>query len=136
CTTVGEEKRLNPRVGSGKTKEEFLTIMANLHLAEPKQMSVAVPANMACGLVGKSGPWAPVVRTPGGIPEVTAEWIRDHGSEVRLVDVRESRELEGELPALDGIEHVPLGALAHAKDGWTDRATPIVLICRSGGRSG
>ncbi|KAK9814193.1 hypothetical protein WJX72_001995 [[Myrmecia] bisecta] len=47
-STVGEEKRLNPRLT--KTKEEFLTIMANLGLPYPKKIDVAVPANLQCGV--------------------------------------------------------------------------------------
>jgi len=46
-STIGEEKRLNPRLGKGK--EEFINIMNNLNLAYPKKMDVAVPANLVCG---------------------------------------------------------------------------------------
>lgn len=48
-STVGEEKRWNPRLGNGRTKEEFLDLMANLKLEDPKRMAEAVPANLACG---------------------------------------------------------------------------------------
>lgn len=47
-TSVGEEKRHNPRI-SGKTREEFVEIMANLKLPPPKLLDIAVPANRACG---------------------------------------------------------------------------------------
>ena len=47
-STVGEEKRLNPRLG--KTKEEFVDIMANLGLAYPKKIDEALPKNMVCGV--------------------------------------------------------------------------------------
>lgn len=46
---VGEEKAQNPRLGGGKTKAEYVDIMANLNLAYPKKIDVAVPANMRCG---------------------------------------------------------------------------------------
>lgn len=49
-TTIGEEKRHNPRV-AGKSREEFIHIMNHLGLPKPKQIDVAVPANRACGLV-------------------------------------------------------------------------------------
>lgn len=49
CSTIAEEMRLNPRLGQGKTKEEFVKIMDELKLAHPKNMKVAVPANMVCG---------------------------------------------------------------------------------------
>lgn len=47
-STIGEEKKFNPRV-AGKTKEEFVKIMAELKLAAPKHIQEAVPANLACG---------------------------------------------------------------------------------------
>jgi len=47
-TTVGEEKKHNPRLT--KTKEEFIELMDGLNLAHPKRMEESVPANMVCGL--------------------------------------------------------------------------------------
>jgi sulfur dioxygenase len=47
---IGDEKKTNPRLGEGKTKDEFVEIMANLNLAYPKKIDVAVPANMRCGV--------------------------------------------------------------------------------------
>ncbi|MCP5468641.1 MAG: MBL fold metallo-hydrolase [Deltaproteobacteria bacterium] len=48
-STIGEEKKYNPRVGGQKSEAEFVEIMANLKLAMPKKIQIAVPANMACG---------------------------------------------------------------------------------------
>jgi len=48
CSTVGEEKRLNPRLS--KSKAEFVEIMNGLGLAHPKKIDVALPANMVCGI--------------------------------------------------------------------------------------
>jgi sulfur dioxygenase len=48
CSTVGEEKRFNPRLS--KTEAEFVKIMSELKLANPAQIDVAVPNNMTCGL--------------------------------------------------------------------------------------
>ncbi len=50
CTTVAEEKRFNPRLGGGKTVEEFVAIMGALNLAQPTKIDIAVPANRNCGL--------------------------------------------------------------------------------------
>ncbi len=47
-STIGEERRHNPRV-AGKTQKEFVDLMNNLHLAPPKKLHVAVTANRACG---------------------------------------------------------------------------------------
>ncbi|KAK9696277.1 Metallo-beta-lactamase superfamily [Popillia japonica] len=48
CTSVEEEKRLNPRLT--KSLEEFVKIMDNLNLAYPKMIDKALPANKVCGL--------------------------------------------------------------------------------------
>lgn len=48
-STIQEEKAFNPRVGGGKSKEEFIEIMKNLKLAMPKKIQIAVPANLVCG---------------------------------------------------------------------------------------
>ncbi|MCG8338816.1 MAG: MBL fold metallo-hydrolase [Proteobacteria bacterium] len=48
-STIGEEKKHNPRLGSGKTLEEFVVIMDNLNLAYPQKIDESVPANMKCG---------------------------------------------------------------------------------------
>lgn len=49
-SSIGEEKKKNPRLGSGKSKDDFVEIMDNLNLAYPKRIDVAVPANMRCGI--------------------------------------------------------------------------------------
>lgn len=48
-SSIGQERDRNPRLGGGKTLEEFVAIMAALDLPPPKKMDVAVPANRACG---------------------------------------------------------------------------------------
>lgn len=145
-TTVAEEKASNARLGGGKTEEEFVRIMAELQLPRPKKIDVAVPANLRCGLATDAAPastastaaadWAPIEVTGAGVPEVTAEWVRSAGSAgIRLIDVREPDEFRGELGRIQGAELVPLGTIERAAAAW-DRAQPVVLICRSGGRSG
>jgi len=47
-STIGEEKASNPRL-AGKTREEFVQIMNSLDLPEPKQIRIAVPANLEGG---------------------------------------------------------------------------------------
>lgn len=48
-STVGQEKLENKRLGGQKSRQEFVEIMANLKLAYPKHIDVALPANQACG---------------------------------------------------------------------------------------
>ncbi|MEX1362072.1 MAG: rhodanese-like domain-containing protein [Nannocystaceae bacterium] len=83
-------------------------------------------------------PWAQeawMELSPGGTPEVDAHAVLEHPCWFRVVDVREPDELTGSLGVIDGIEHVPSRELAGEVAGW-DREQPIVLVCRSGRRSG
>src|SRR6202043_4063343 len=44
-STIGEEKAFNPRLRV-KSVDEYVDLMNNLHLPNPKMMAVAVPANL------------------------------------------------------------------------------------------
>ncbi|MBY8966389.1 MBL fold metallo-hydrolase [Algiphilus sp.] len=48
ASSIAEEKAHNPRL-AGKTEAEYVDIMNNLNLPDPKMMDIAVPANLACG---------------------------------------------------------------------------------------
>jgi glyoxylase-like metal-dependent hydrolase (beta-lactamase superfamily II) len=48
-STVAQEQDRNPRLGGGRSVEEFERIMAELDLPYPKRIDVAVPANRLCG---------------------------------------------------------------------------------------
>jgi len=49
-SSIAQEKKRNPRLGQGRTKEEFREIMANLNLPYPKFIDYAVPGNQLCGI--------------------------------------------------------------------------------------
>ena len=51
ATTVAEEKANNPRLRLSISQDEFVDIMSQLDLPNPKRMAVAVPANLVCGHV-------------------------------------------------------------------------------------
>lgn len=74
-------------------------------------------------------------RSPGGTPEIAPEaaWRARCGA--RFIDVRERHELGSELGHVPDAQWIPLRRLASAADRW-DPARPIVLVCRSGRRSG
>ncbi|MBL9014344.1 MAG: MBL fold metallo-hydrolase [Myxococcales bacterium] len=140
-TTVGEERRLNPRLGGSRTKADLIEIMKNLGLAYPKQIDRALPRNQQCGReVAPPAPpaasgWAPIEITAAGVPEVSPEWVAAHLGAVTVVDVREPEELRGELGAIGVAEAIPLRALPGPLEAAA-RDRPLVLVCRSGGRSG
>ena len=141
-STVAEERAHNPRLGGGKTEEDFVTIMKGLKLAHPRKMDVAVPENLRCGMADGGGTrvaayeggWGEITPNAVGIPEVSAEWVREHGAEVVLIDVREPDEYRGELGHVPQSLLVPLGTLSAAA-ARLPGDKPIVAICRSGGRS-
>ncbi len=49
-TSVAEEKQLNPRLGEGKTEDEFVDLMSNLGLPYPNKIDIALPSNARCGM--------------------------------------------------------------------------------------
>lgn len=49
-STIGEERRWNPRF-VGRSRQDFIQFMQNLHLPTPQKMMEAVPANEHCGRV-------------------------------------------------------------------------------------
>lgn len=144
-STVAEEKAHNPRLGGGRTEAQFVEIMGNLKLANPAQIDVAVPANLKCGWLPEDGDvpagptkhadWAPIVRSATGVPEVQPGWTKENKERYRVIDVRRHDEWVGELGHIDSAELVTLDHVAEAAASW-DRETPIVTVCRSGGRSG
>ena len=52
-SSVTQERERNPRLGGGKSLQEFVAIMEALDLPRPMKMDVAVPANRACGETGE-----------------------------------------------------------------------------------
>jgi sulfur dioxygenase len=114
--------------------------MSNLHLAHPKQMQVAIPANLKCGMPDKDQEasaepsWAPLELTFAGVWEIGPQWLEDNAAAVQILDVREPEEFTGPLGRIAGAVLIPLGELAgRARELSRDR--PIVAVCRAGGRS-
>ena len=143
-TTVAEEKRWNPRLGEDHGPEEFVSLMEKLDLAYPRRIDEALPANMASGVTepepaepsnAEIDRWAPVRRTPSGVPALPAAWVAQHQRDLHLVDVREYMEFCGVMGHLEGAELVPMLGLEGAAESW-DRKRPIVTVCTYGTRSG
>jgi sulfur dioxygenase len=139
-TSVDEERRLNPRLGSGIGEADFAGYMNNLGLPHPKQIDVAVPANLQCGQLANppaqtaEPAWAPLTFTFAGIWEIYPQALEEIASKVQIVDVREVSEYSGPLGHIEGSRLIPLGNLAARANDLT-RERPIVAVCRSGARS-
>ncbi|MBE7939834.1 MBL fold metallo-hydrolase [Ramlibacter aquaticus] len=144
-STIGDEKRSNPRV-AGKSLAEFKAIMEQLGLPKPKRIDEAVPANLSSGLRHDAGGGASGVREAQGYagdvtPETAFEWWRR--GEAVLVDVRTDAEREwvGFVPGAVPLawKQWPGMAMNASFDEGLRAAVPpgskAVLLCRSGVRS-
>jgi glyoxylase-like metal-dependent hydrolase (beta-lactamase superfamily II)/rhodanese-related sulfurtransferase len=133
-STIGEEKACNPRL-QVKSIDQYVDLMNNLHLPNPKMMDVAVPANLHMGLaqdeVAKRG-WALT-------PSDARDLIGRQG--VALIDLRERREREkygvipGSLhaPYADLEDNVKPGGIVHQL-GRT-AGSQLIFYCAYGERS-
>jgi glyoxylase-like metal-dependent hydrolase (beta-lactamase superfamily II)/rhodanese-related sulfurtransferase len=138
-TSVGEEKLYNPRLGGQIMREDFVGYMTHLGLPHPKQMDIAVPANLRCGRPERpvdalAQDWAPLTYTFAGIWEVQPQWLEEHLRQVQIVDVREPAEFNGSLGHVPGARLMPLGSLGE-RSAELSQELPVVTVCRSGARS-
>lgn len=68
-------------------------------------------------------------------PEIASIEAFEHLADYRVIDVREEAELHGPLGFIEGAEHVPL-ATVEACASRLKGSRPLLLVCRSGARSG
>jgi glyoxylase-like metal-dependent hydrolase (beta-lactamase superfamily II)/rhodanese-related sulfurtransferase len=103
-STIGEEKRYNPRL-QVKSIDEYVTLMASLNLPNPKMMDVAVPSNMKIGLAQHE-----IARRGWALDAAQATALVGR-PDVAFVDLRETseRQKHGSIP---GALHAPYGNLA------------------------
>jgi len=98
-STIGEEKAFNPRL-QVKSVDDYVALMNNLNLPNPKMMDVAVPANMKVGFaqeaIAQRG-WAVTAKAAIGLVG---------RPDIALIDLREKpeREKSGVIP---GSLHAP-----------------------------
>ncbi|HEY7300821.1 MAG TPA: MBL fold metallo-hydrolase [Xanthobacteraceae bacterium] len=134
ASTIAEERAFNPRL-QVKSIDEYVELMNNLKLPNPKLMDVAVPANMRVGFaqeeIARRG-WA-VIATDAlalvGRPDVA------------LIDLRErsEREKQGVIPGslhapyTDLAGNVRAGGMLHELAAATGKR--IVFYCAFGERS-
>jgi rhodanese-related sulfurtransferase len=139
-SSVAEEREFNPRIGASRSENDFVGYMQNLGLPHPKQIDVAVPANMKCGHTEvadaqlRAPGWAPLRYTYAGINEIDADWVAEHLNELQIVDVRGADEYSGMLGHIRGSKLIPLGDLGGQIDAL-DADAATITVCRSGGRS-
>lgn len=49
-SSIGEEKRHNPRLAGNQTRQGYIEIMDGMELEKPKKIDIAVPGNERCGI--------------------------------------------------------------------------------------
>ena len=133
-STIGEEKRYNPRL-QVQSVDEYIELMANLKLPNPKMMDVAVPANMHVGLHQDE-------LAKQGLSLNAHDAIESLGRpEILLVDLRETSERD-KHGMLSGALHAPYrgideslqpGGMLREVAAATGRR--IVFFCAFGERS-
>jgi glyoxylase-like metal-dependent hydrolase (beta-lactamase superfamily II)/rhodanese-related sulfurtransferase len=142
ASSVAEERRFNPRLGGAANETDFIGYMSHLGLPHPKQMDVAVPANLRCGEPAQTDgagaalqpTWAALTFTFGGIWEMTPETLAESVASVQVLDVREAQEFN------DALGHIPCARLLPMTElggrlNELDKQRPVVAVCRSGTRS-
>jgi glyoxylase-like metal-dependent hydrolase (beta-lactamase superfamily II)/rhodanese-related sulfurtransferase len=98
-STIGEERRYNPRL-QVRSVDEYIELMANLKLPNPKMMDVAVPANMHVGLHQEE-------LAKQGLALSALDAIKSLGRpDVLLVDLREASE-RAKHGTISGALHAP-----------------------------
>lgn len=131
-STIGEERTFNPRL-QVKSVDAYVELMANLKLANPKMMDIAVPANMHVGLAQDE-----IARRGWAVQPSDAMTLIDR-PDVAFVDLRERRERErnGEIPGSihaaypDLQENIGRGGVLHE----LAANKRLVFYCASGERS-
>jgi glyoxylase-like metal-dependent hydrolase (beta-lactamase superfamily II)/rhodanese-related sulfurtransferase len=133
-STIGEEKRFNPRL-QVKSVDEYVELMGNLKLSNPKMMDVAVPANLRVGLAQEE------IARRGWALNADEAMALIGRPDVALVDLRERAERErhgviaGSLhaPYPDLRENIEPGGMLHELAAATGKR--IVFYCAFGERS-
>jgi len=133
-STIGEEKAYNPRL-QVKSVDEYVTLMNNLKLSNPKMMDVAVPANMKVGLhqeeIARRG-WALSASDALGLmgkPDVALIDLRDRSERERHGSIPNS--LHVPYPSLQ--ENISAGGMLHELAKSTSKR--MVFYCAFGERS-
>lgn len=139
-SSIGEEKRFNPRLGGSATEQDFVGFMENLGLPHPRQIEVALPANLRSGRPPdgrriQAADWGPARQNYAGLLEIEADWVASHRRDVNVLDVREREELTGVLGHIERVRWIPLGELK-VRSHEVPQDKPVVCVCHAGMRSG
>ena len=133
-STIGEERRYNPRL-QVRSVDEYIELMANLKLPNPKMMDVAVPANMHVGLHQEE-------LAKQGLALSALDAIKSLGRpDILLVDLREASE-RAKHGTISGALHAPYPGIAESlqpggmlREVAAATGRRVVFFCAFGERS-
>ncbi|MBI3773169.1 MAG: MBL fold metallo-hydrolase [Gammaproteobacteria bacterium] len=127
-STIGEEKKWNPRIGQGKSHEAFVALMNNLNLELPKRINEAVPANLGVGIHFDPRRY---VHEEFSMADLHKVW-QARPANTLIVDSRTPEEYEiGHVP---GSRNIPFGTEVQHIDELR-KFEKVYLYCRSGRRA-
>jgi sulfur dioxygenase len=135
-STIGDEKRLNPRI-VGKSRDEYITLMNNLGLPLPDRIQEALQANQSA--IEDDSIKFPSLAQLSQVRQLSpmeVQALLASPNPPVLLDVREEDEFNGELGHIRGSVLIPLKQLserAREIENFKDRE--VVAICRAGVRS-
>ena len=135
-STIGEEKRTNPRV-AGRTREGYIELMANLGLPLPQGIQESLQPNQSA--IEDDSVQFPTLSELNSVRQLTPQEVQLHlKSPVPplLLDVREPEEFNGELGHITGSRLIPLKELpARIQEIEGHKTKDVIVICRAGVRS-
>ena len=135
-STIGEEKRLNPRV-SGRARQDYIDLMNNLGLPLPEKIQEVLQPNQSA--LDDDRIAFPTLAELNQVRQLTPEEVQGLitiSPPPLILDVREPEEYTGELGHIAGSMLIPLKNLtARASELETHKDRHIVAICRAGVRS-
>lgn len=135
-STIGEEKRLNPRL-AGKSRADYIELMNNLHLPLPDKIQEALQANESA--IDDDSVKFPSLAELNQVRQLAPAEVRERvvsGNPPLILDVREEDEFSDELGHIGGSVLVPLKDLsARAAEFAESKQAEVIVICRTGMRS-
>ena len=135
-STIGEEKRLNPRL-AGRDRDAYVDIMARLALPLPDKIQEVLQPNQSA--LDDDLMAFPNLAQLNDVMQLAPEAVAGllaRDDPPLLLDVREDEEYCGDLGHVAGARLLPLGQLASRAgelEAWRQRS--IVVVCRAGVRS-
>lgn len=126
-STIGEEKKFNPRL-QVNSAEEYVKIMNNLNLSNPKMMDIAVPANQQLGINLERQ------KKINGL-DVDAFNHKIKSAEYQLIDLRENNEIK-KIGTIKNSLNIPFqDFLDSIKNNSSKFNKNLLLFCAIGERS-